>query len=56
MYPGLEALASGHKLETSRLILRQFEERDLDALAAIYADAETMRHLGAGATASREET
>ena len=56
LYPGLEALASGRKLETPRLILRHFEERDLDALAAIYADAETMRYLGTGATASREET
>jgi RimJ/RimL family protein N-acetyltransferase len=56
LYPGLEALASGHKLETARLILRQFEEQDLDRLAAIYADPETMQHLGSGATASREET
>ena len=55
-YPGLAALASGHELETPRLVLRQFEERDLDPLAAMYGDPETMRHLGTGATASREET
>ena len=55
-YPGMAALASGLGLETPRLVLRQFEERDLDPLAAMYADPETMRHLGTGATFSRGET
>lgn len=32
-------------LETQRLILRRIEERDLDAMAAIYADPEVMRFL-----------
>jgi RimJ/RimL family protein N-acetyltransferase len=55
-YPGMAALASGLGLETPRLVLRQFEERDLEPLAAMYADPETMRHLGTGATFSRGET
>jgi RimJ/RimL family protein N-acetyltransferase len=55
-FPGLSALASGLMLETPRLVLRQFDERDLEPLAAIYADAETMRYLGTGATLSRGET
>jgi RimJ/RimL family protein N-acetyltransferase len=33
-------------LETERLVLREPEQDDLDALAAIFADPETMRHLG----------
>jgi RimJ/RimL family protein N-acetyltransferase len=55
-YPGLDALAGGLRLETPRLMLRQFVETDLDALAAMYADAETMRFLGAGGIANRQET
>jgi RimJ/RimL family protein N-acetyltransferase len=55
-YPGLAALADGVSLTTPRLRLRQFVEADLDALAAIYADAETMQYLGAGATFTRPET
>ena len=55
-YPGLDALARDLRLETPRLTLRQFVESDLDALAAMYADAETMRFLGAGGTANRQET
>jgi RimJ/RimL family protein N-acetyltransferase len=44
-------------LETDRLILRAFRESDLDALAAMQADAEVMRGLGAtGATRTRGET
>lgn len=34
------------RLETGRLVLREPERGDLDALAAIFADPETMRHLG----------
>lgn len=55
-YPGLPALAEGVSLTTSRLLLRQFVEDDLDALARIYADPETMQYLGTGATFSRQES
>jgi RimJ/RimL family protein N-acetyltransferase len=34
------------QLETERLVLREPEQADLDALAEIFADPETMRHLG----------
>lgn len=54
--PGAQALAAGHALETARLRLRLFEERDLPALAAMYADAETMRHIGGGQVLTRAET
>jgi RimJ/RimL family protein N-acetyltransferase len=33
-------------LRTARLLLRQFEQSDLDAIARLYADARFMRHLG----------
>jgi RimJ/RimL family protein N-acetyltransferase len=55
-YKGLAALGSGVGLQTPRLILRQFQEQDLDPLAAMYADPEMMRYLGTGATFSRGET
>src|SRR6185436_6683815 len=55
-YMGLAALASGVGLETPRLILRQFREQDVEPLAAMYADPETMRYLGTGVTFSRGET
>ncbi len=42
-------------IETERLRLRMFEERDLDPYARMCADAEVMRHLG-GRPLSREET
>ena len=35
-------------LRTARLVLRGFAPDDLDALAAIYADAEVMRYLSGG--------
>ncbi|MGE0355976.1 MAG: GNAT family N-acetyltransferase [Burkholderiales bacterium] len=54
--PGAAALAAGESRETARLRLRLFGERDLDALAAMYADAETMRHIGEGRTLTRDET
>jgi ribosomal-protein-alanine N-acetyltransferase len=41
-------------LTTERLVLRQLREADLDALAEIYADPETMRFLGGPRT--REST
>ena len=55
-YPRLEALRTGLTLDTPRLRLRQFEEQDLDGLAAIYADNETMQYLGDGRTLTRDET
>jgi ribosomal-protein-alanine N-acetyltransferase len=36
------------RLETERLLLRGFEERDLDEYAAITADPEVMRYMGRG--------
>jgi RimJ/RimL family protein N-acetyltransferase len=42
-------------LETTRLLLRQFRESDLDQYAAICSDAEVMRYLG-GKPHSRAET
>jgi ribosomal-protein-alanine N-acetyltransferase len=42
------------RLETERLLLRDFEERDLDDYAAFTADAEVMRYMGRGPF-SREE-
>ena len=42
------------QLETERLVLREPEQGDLDALAAIFADPETMRHLG-GFARTREQ-
>jgi RimJ/RimL family protein N-acetyltransferase len=54
--PGAAALASGAPLEAGRLRLRMFREGDLDGLAAMYGDAETMRHIGDGRVLTREET
>lgn len=42
-------------LETRRLILRPFQESDLDNYARICADPEVMRYIGTGAPLSREE-
>jgi len=39
---------------TERLHLRMFRERDLDAYAAICADAEVMQHIGAGGPVGRD--
>jgi len=40
-------------VETERLILRAFRSDDLDAFAAMSADAEVMRYIGDGSTADR---
>jgi RimJ/RimL family protein N-acetyltransferase len=40
-------------LETERLRLRAFRNSDLDAYAAMCADAEVMRYLGTGVTLNR---
>lgn len=42
------------RLETERLILRMFDENDLDEYAEMCADANVMRYLG-GATMTRSE-
>ncbi len=42
-------------LETPRLRLRAFREADWPAYAAICADAEVMRHIGAGGPQTKEE-
>jgi RimJ/RimL family protein N-acetyltransferase len=40
-------------IETERLVLRAFRSDDLDAFAAMSADAEVMRYVGTGATVDR---
>ena len=47
------ALLVPELLDTPRLRLRPFAEDDLDAFAAITADAQTMRFIGEGVTADR---
>lgn len=41
---------------TERLVLRRWQESDLDRLAEIYADPEVMRFIADGSVRSREET
>lgn len=55
-WPGASLFPAGLTLETARLVLRLPEERDLDAFAAMYADADTMRFLGDGKVLTRAET
>ena len=55
-WPGARFFPSGNTLETERLRLRLMEERDLDALAAMFADAETMQYIGEGKVFTRMET
>jgi RimJ/RimL family protein N-acetyltransferase len=43
------------RLETERLILRRWRDEDLDALAAMNADPEVMRHIGDGHVHDRAE-
>jgi RimJ/RimL family protein N-acetyltransferase len=43
-------------IETDRLLLRAFRDDDLDALAAIVADPETMRYIGPGTPGTRDDT
>jgi RimJ/RimL family protein N-acetyltransferase len=43
-------------VETERLLLRAFRESDLDAFAAMSADAEVMRYIGSGQTVDRNGT
>ena len=55
-WPGARLFPGGVTLETARLRLRFMEERDLEALAAMFGDAETMRYIGEGKTFNRNET
>jgi RimJ/RimL family protein N-acetyltransferase len=55
-WPGAVHFPGGVTVETGRLRLRLMEERDLDAIAAIFADAETMRYIGEGKVFNRNET
>jgi RimJ/RimL family protein N-acetyltransferase len=43
------------RLETERLLLRPFEQADLDAFAELCADPEVMRFIGTGRTLDRED-
>ena len=43
-------------LKTNRLILRGFQEEDLDAYAEMCADEEVMRYIGTGKVLSRAES
>jgi [ribosomal protein S5]-alanine N-acetyltransferase len=43
-------------VETARLVLRGFRDDDLDAFAAMSADAEVMRYIGPGETLDRNGT
>ncbi|SFE93891.1 Protein N-acetyltransferase, RimJ/RimL family [Actinoplanes philippinensis] len=44
------------ELRTERLLLRQWRDDDVDALAPMYADPEVMRYIRDGSVLSREET
>ncbi|PAX51033.1 GNAT family N-acetyltransferase [Brunnivagina elsteri] len=44
------------KIITKRLILRGFEEKDLDAYAEMGGDSEVMRYIGTGQILSRSES
>ena len=55
-WPGARHFPGGATLETKRLRLRLLEERDVDAIAAMFADAETMKYIGAGTVFNRNET
>jgi [ribosomal protein S5]-alanine N-acetyltransferase len=41
-------------IETTRLLLREIDDDDLDALAAIFADADVMEYIGTGGVLTRE--
>lgn len=44
------------RLETQRLLLREFRGADLDAYAAMQSDAEVMRYIGEGKTLTRNDS
>ena len=43
-------------LHTARLVLRRWRDTDIEPMAAINADPEVMRWIGAGATRDLEQT
>jgi hypothetical protein len=43
------------RLETERLLLRQFRDTDIDAYAAMLADPEVMRYIGEGKPLTRDD-
>jgi RimJ/RimL family protein N-acetyltransferase len=43
-------------IETARLVLRRWEPRDLEPFAALNADPEVMRYIGAGRPLTRDES
>ena len=51
--PAPTSSATAPTLHTERLVPRPFVEADLDAHAAMCADAEVMRHIGAGGPVAR---
>lgn len=46
--------ATAPVIETARLRLRPFRADDIEAYAALCADAEVMRHIGAGTPIGRD--
>ena len=59
-HPGLDpgstrGISSAPRLETKRLILRDFQRNDLDALASTLGDIEVVRHL-TGEPINREDS
>jgi RimJ/RimL family protein N-acetyltransferase len=50
----LVAMADMPAIATERLLLRAFVAADLDAYAAMCADAEVMRHIGEGGAVGRD--
>jgi RimJ/RimL family protein N-acetyltransferase len=44
------------ELRTDRLLLRQWKDDDVEALAPMYADPEVMRYIRDGSVQSRQET
>jgi len=44
------------RVETDRLLLREFRDSDVDAFARFYADPQVTRYLGDGSTLDREQT
>ena len=48
-------IGAPERIETQRLLMRQFEERDLDGFAAICGDAEVRRYMANGRAMNRQD-